>query len=54
MIRRVDEALKRVGMTAFADREPARLSGGQKQRVAIAGIIAQRRRLLFWMNQHQC
>ena len=42
MIRRVDEALKRVGMTAFADREPARLSGGQKQRVAIAGIIAQR------------
>lgn len=47
MIRRVDEALKRVGMTAFADREPARLSGGQKQRVAIAGIIAQRPEIII-------
>lgn len=37
---RVDDALKRVGMYEFKDREPHRLSGGQKQRVAIAGIIA--------------
>lgn len=47
MIKRVDEALDRVGMTAFADREPARLSGGQKQRVAIAGIVAQRPEIII-------
>jgi energy-coupling factor transport system ATP-binding protein len=38
--KRVDDALKSVGMSDFAKHEPARLSGGQKQRVAIAGIIA--------------
>lgn len=38
--RRVDEALKAVGMYEFKDREPHKLSGGQKQRVAIAGAIA--------------
>ena len=38
--RRVDSALKTVGMTAYAGHEPHRLSGGQKQRVAIAGILA--------------
>lgn len=38
--RRVDEALKRVGMYEFRLSEPHKLSGGQKQRVAIAGIIA--------------
>lgn len=38
--RRVDDALKTVGMTEYAKHEPHRLSGGQKQRVAIAGIIA--------------
>ena len=38
--RRVDEALKAVGMYEFRDREPHKLSGGQKQRIAIAGIIA--------------
>lgn len=37
---RVKEALELVGMSAFADREPARLSGGQKQRVAIARGLA--------------
>ncbi|KRK11681.1 energy-coupling factor transporter ATPase [Lacticaseibacillus chiayiensis] len=47
MVKRVDESLERVGMTAFADREPARLSGGQKQRVAIAGIIAQRPEIII-------
>lgn len=40
MVTRVHDALARVRMTEFADREPARLSGGQKQRVAIAGVIA--------------
>ncbi len=38
--RRVDEALKKVGMYDFRMSEPHKLSGGQKQRVAIAGIIA--------------
>lgn len=38
--RRVDEALKDVGMESYAQHAPHRLSGGQKQRVAIAGIIA--------------
>ncbi len=38
--RRVDEALKNVGMYDFRSFEPHKLSGGQKQRVAIAGIIA--------------
>jgi len=37
---RVDNALKTVGMTQYAQHEPHRLSGGQKQRIAIAGIIA--------------
>ncbi len=38
--RRVDECLKIVGMSAFADATPSRLSGGQKQRVAIASVLA--------------
>ena len=38
--KRVDNALKSVGMYEFRKREPHRLSGGQKQRVAIAGVLA--------------
>jgi len=38
--RRVDEALKTVGMYEYRLHEPHKLSGGQKQRVAIAGILA--------------
>lgn len=38
--RRVDEALKTVGMYEYRDHAPHKLSGGQKQRIAIAGIIA--------------
>lgn len=38
--KRVDDALAVVGMSEYAQGEPARLSGGQKQRVAIAGILA--------------
>ena len=38
--RRVDDALRRVGMEAFRDHAPHRLSGGQKQRIAIAGALA--------------
>lgn len=42
MVERVQNALKRVRMDEFMDREPSRLSGGQKQRVAIAGVVALR------------
>lgn len=38
--RRVDDALKTVGMYELREREPHKLSGGQKQRVAIAGVLA--------------
>lgn len=38
--RRVDDALKSVGMYEYRYHEPHRLSGGQKQRIAIAGILA--------------
>lgn len=38
--RRVDEALKAVGMYEFRRHAPHKLSGGQKQRIAIAGVIA--------------
>lgn len=40
--RRVDDALKAVGMYDYRMHAPSQLSGGQKQRVAIAGIIAMR------------
>ena len=41
MIRkRVDTALKQVGMYEYRDHAPHLLSGGQKQRIAIAGIVA--------------
>ena len=38
--KRVDEALKAVGMYEYRAFAPHKLSGGQKQRVAIAGILA--------------
>lgn len=38
--RRVDDALKAVGMYEYRNSQPHRLSGGQKQRVAIAGVLA--------------
>ena len=38
--RRVDEALKMVGMYEYRLHAPHLLSGGQKQRVAIAGVLA--------------
>lgn len=38
--RRVDAALRQVGMYEFRMHAPHLLSGGQKQRVAIAGVIA--------------
>ena len=38
--RRVEQALKHVGMYEYREHAPHLLSGGQKQRIAIAGIIA--------------
>jgi len=38
--RRVDDALKIVGMYEYREHAPHLLSGGQKQRVAIAGVLA--------------
>lgn len=38
--KRVDDSLKKTGMTAYRHHSPNKLSGGQKQRVAIAGVMA--------------
>ena len=38
--KRVDEALKAVGMEDYKRATPSNLSGGQKQRIAIAGVLA--------------
>ena len=40
--RRVDDALRTVGMEKFAKHAPHLLSGGPKQRIAIAGVLAMR------------
>ena len=40
--RRVDDALRTVGMEKFAKHAPHLLSGGQKQRISIAGVLAMR------------
>ena len=44
--RRVDDALKAVGMYEYREHAPHLLSGGQKQRVAIAGVIAMQPRCI--------
>ena len=44
--RRVDEALRQVGMYEYREHAPHLLSGGQRQRVAIAGVIAMRPRCI--------
>ena len=46
--KRVEEALKSVGIYELKDRQPHLLSGGQKQRVAIAGIIAMRPKCIIF------
>lgn len=38
--KRVDDSLRKTGMTAYRHHSPNKLSGGQKQRVAIAGVVA--------------
>lgn len=40
--KRVEAALRAVGMISYRHHSPNKLSGGQKQRVAIAGVVAMR------------
>ncbi|MFD1465944.1 energy-coupling factor ABC transporter ATP-binding protein [Lapidilactobacillus mulanensis] len=47
MLVRVEEALKQVRMWDYRHQEPARLSGGQKQRVELAGVLAQRPKVII-------
>src|SRR5215831_5952835 len=44
---RVEQALKMVKMTAFAQSKPTKISGGQQQRVALARALVNRPRLLL-------
>ncbi len=46
MRRRIDDSLKKVGMSAFAKHATHQLSGGQKQRIAIAGVLAMQPKIL--------
>jgi energy-coupling factor transport system ATP-binding protein len=46
VIRRVNDALAAIGITALGERDPRHLSGGQMQLVAIAGLLAMRPRHL--------
>ncbi|MCK5930954.1 MAG: ABC transporter ATP-binding protein [Fulvimarina manganoxydans] len=45
--RRVESALKLVGMADYADRYPSQLSGGQQQRVALARTVVVEPRVLL-------
>jgi len=44
---KVDEALERVGMTAYRTRQIGELSGGQKKRVFLARALAQEGRIIL-------
>ncbi|MGE0563416.1 MAG: manganese/iron ABC transporter ATP-binding protein [Pseudolabrys sp.] len=44
---KVDEALERVGMSAFRDRQIGELSGGQKKRVFLARALAQEGQIIL-------
>ncbi len=46
--RRVDDALRSVGMSDYAQASPAMLSGGQKQRIAVAGVLAMKPRIIVF------
>lgn len=46
-IEKAEEALKKIGMYEFKDRQIAQLSGGQRQRVFIARAIAQDAEIYF-------
>lgn len=46
IVRRVDWALEKVGMSEFRHATPFKMSGGQKQRLAIAGVLAIKPRVM--------
>lgn len=46
IVRRVQWALKAVGMEEYAKSTPFKMSGGQKQRIAIAGILAMKPKII--------
>lgn len=45
-VQRVEEAMRVVGISALAERDPSRLSGGQAQLVALASVLAMHPRYL--------
>ena len=45
--KRVEDALKMVGMENYEDKTPHHLSGGQQKRIAIAGIIAMKPEMMI-------
>lgn len=45
--KRVENALKMVGMESYGNKTPHHLSGGQQKRVAIAGIIAMKPEIMI-------
>lgn len=47
VLRRVTEALARVGLTGAEDRVPLHLSAGEKRRAALAGVLAMRPEILL-------
>ena len=47
IVRRVDHAVRRLGLEDLASRDPTTLSGGELQRVIVAGILAMRPTLLL-------
>jgi energy-coupling factor transport system ATP-binding protein len=47
ILRRVDEALDRLGILHLRDRETFSISGGEKQKLALAGVLAMQPRILL-------
>ena len=45
--RRIDEALKQVGLTGYDERYQRQLSGGEQQRVALARVLVTEPRILL-------
>lgn len=47
MLNRIKEALLKVGLVGFENRNPTTLSGGEKQRLAIASVLAMKPKILI-------